>query len=49
MGKPVGVLVRHADELAAVRVGNQFLAAPGTRRSVTAQWHSDLCCLLLGP
>jgi hypothetical protein len=29
MGKPVGVLVRNADELAAVRVGNPFLAAPG--------------------
>jgi hypothetical protein len=28
MGKPVGVLVRNADELAAVRVGNPFLAAP---------------------
>ena len=27
MGKPVGVLVRNADELAAVRVGNPFLAA----------------------
>ena len=29
MGKPVVVLVRNADELAAVRVGNPFLAAPG--------------------
>jgi len=29
MGKPVGVLVRTADELAAVRDGNPFPAAPG--------------------
>jgi hypothetical protein len=29
MGNPVGGLVRNADELAAVRVGNPFLAAPG--------------------
>ena len=28
MGKPVGVLVRTADELPAVRDGNPFLAAP---------------------
>jgi hypothetical protein len=27
MGKPVGGLVRNADELAAARVGNPFLAA----------------------
>ena len=29
MGKPVGVLVRTGDKLAAVRVGNPFPAAPG--------------------
>ena len=29
MGKPVGVLVRTADELAAVRDGNPFPPAPG--------------------
>ena len=29
MGKPVGVLARTADELAAVRDGNPFPAAPG--------------------
>ena len=37
MGKPVSGLVRNADELAAVRVGNPFLAARKIHRLLKLQ------------
>ena len=53
MGKPVGVLVRNADELAAVRAGDPFLAAPGkftvaifsmNSRPLVSTWHIAAQC-----